>query len=417
MRKQDSSAWAAAGHKARYARAGIKSKYNALPETDDPAAINKQVSIPSHGLYQAKLAHAAQVSFYFSDTNLGNDKYLFGLVGGCDNKPVPVKTIHSFKRMLHFQPYAKVVEALRANELLVIDGDEGAETIQRKTPLPAAIGTKFDPDVSDVISKKSVPLTIYAKGFGAEDEQTQLDIEAYFQQFDGVTCVRLRRQHPSKWFKGSAFVEFESAALQQQFLDLETKPQYKGDLEISFQSKKAYTDQKDVDAAQRKADIKDGKIPEGSNWKERRNKFQKSSEYKKGQGEGHRGKQGDRDNHGGRNNHGRGRGGKPGRYNRDRTSTKSEESSEPKAKVAYDDEYVLMFHHSLLTSTDFCFSGVPIKTKTEDDDSKMADNGAASTGDVKKRSRSASVDGAVKTEDAPAKKVKVEDDGKGADQE
>ncbi|KAF4963460.1 hypothetical protein FZEAL_10933, partial [Fusarium zealandicum] len=49
--------------------------------TDDPEAIRKQVE------------------FYFGDWNFPQDKFMWETAGGAENKPVKVKTIHSFKRM------------------------------------------------------------------------------------------------------------------------------------------------------------------------------------------------------------------------------------------------------------------------------------------------------------------------------
>jgi lupus La protein len=183
-----------------------------------------------------------QVEFYFSDSNLVQDKFLFGLVSGSKNLPVDIKQIHEFKRMRRFQPFSAIVAALKESKVLeVVNGDQ----VQRKTPLPEEIGTTFDPSNIKVIEEKAMPRTIYAKGFGEETKSTQYDIEDFFLPY-GVNAVRLRRSSYDKWFKGSVFVEFESEELVKDFLALNPKPSWNGK-ELLIMSKKEYCDKKDDD--------------------------------------------------------------------------------------------------------------------------------------------------------------------------
>lgn len=210
-------------------RENIKSEYSSLPETNDAAEIRKQVE------------------FYFSDSNLPMDTYLYNLVGGSANKPVPIKVIHSFKRMKRFQPYSAVVEALKdSNFLDVVDGEE----IKRKEPLIGR-GDKDDKAYVQVYEDKTQPRSIYAKGFGEEQQSTQVDIEEFFEPYGPIRSVRLRRVFQTKLFKGSVFVEFDSEATQQQFLNLDPKPKWNG-TELLIMSKKAYVDMKAEDIRQGK---------------------------------------------------------------------------------------------------------------------------------------------------------------------
>src|SRR5437762_11528669 len=79
-----------------------------------------------------------QVEFYFSDSNLPMDKFLFAKVGGVENKPISLKMIATFKRMKRFQPYEAIVAALKDSEFL--DLTENQE-VKRKVPLePTATG-------------------------------------------------------------------------------------------------------------------------------------------------------------------------------------------------------------------------------------------------------------------------------------
>lgn len=85
-----------------------------------------------------------QVEFYFSDSNLPYDKFLFGLVGK-ENKPVPLKLVASFKRMKRFTNRDTLVKALQESEVLDLAGDAGEETIKRKIPL----------DITEVIPRNT----------------------------------------------------------------------------------------------------------------------------------------------------------------------------------------------------------------------------------------------------------------------
>jgi hypothetical protein len=85
-----------------------------------------------------------QVEFYFSDSNLPYDKFLFGLVGK-ENKPVPLKLVASFKRMKRFTNRDILVNALQESEVLDLAGDAGEETIKRKIPL----------DITEVIPRNT----------------------------------------------------------------------------------------------------------------------------------------------------------------------------------------------------------------------------------------------------------------------
>lgn len=181
-----------------------------------------------------------KVEFYFSDTNLVRDKFLFDRVGGHSNLPVPISIIHSFQRMRHFQPLSAVVAALKDSTTLdVVDNDS---CIKRKYPLPDDVVGKSMPEVEKVYEDKAMARSVYAKGFGQEEPGTQFDVEAFFSEFGTTNSVRLRRTY-EKIFKGSVFVEFDSEETQTNFLALEPKPKWKGK-ELLIKSKKQYCDEK-----------------------------------------------------------------------------------------------------------------------------------------------------------------------------
>ncbi|MBE7180688.1 MAG: hypothetical protein INR71_05675 [Terriglobus roseus] len=273
----------------------VKTDYSQLEESSDPDEIRKQVE------------------FYFSDSNLPMDTYLFNLVGGSENKSVPVKVIHSFKRMRRFQPYSAVAAAIKDSDILDIFGDAGKEEIRRKQPLEER-GEKTDEQYYKAFEDKTMPRSIYAKGFGQEGATTQLDLEEFFAPYGPINSVRMRRTYPDKLFKGSVFVEFDGEEGQTDFLALDPKPTFNGK-ELLIMSKKAYVDMKSED-------IRQGKIKPN----EHRPRWNSGKHERGGRGGG-RGGRGGRDRDGGRDGDdwkgrrddfqkGRGRGSKRGRGNR-----------------------------------------------------------------------------------------------------
>lgn len=181
-----------------------------------------------------------QVEFYFSDSNLPNDKFLLSKVGGSSNYAVPLDLLHTFKRMRRFQPFSAIVEALKSSESLELT--ENDTCVRRKTPLPESVTAQHDPNVAKVFEDKAMNRSIYAKGFGKEEPSTQFDIEAFFTPYGPTNAIRLRRA-AEKTFKGSVFVEFESEEKQKAFLELDPKPKWKGQ-DLLIKSKKQYCEEK-----------------------------------------------------------------------------------------------------------------------------------------------------------------------------
>ena len=182
------------------------------------------------------------MEFYFSDSNLAQDKFLFTRVDGANNLPVPISIIHSFKRMRHFQPLSAVIAALKESTILdVVDNDS---CVQRKVPFK--IADKSHPEVAKVLEDEAMSRTVYVKGFGKETKDSQLDIEKYFKDnYSGpINAIRLRR-HADKTFKGSVFVEFADEKAMQAFIAIGPGNYHKfNDQELIVKTKKNYCDEK-----------------------------------------------------------------------------------------------------------------------------------------------------------------------------
>lgn len=193
-----------------------------------------------------------QMEFYFSDSNLPQDAFLLGKVGGSENHPVEISLLRTFKRMRHFEPLEAIVEALRTSKLLQLTDDD--TKVQRKQPLSKATDEGVNHDQLRVYEDKAMSRSVYVKGFGAEVPSTQFDIEAWFAQFGTTNAVRLRRAD-DKLFKGSVFAEFETEEQAKAFLELDPRPKY-NDKDMQIMSKKEYCEKK-------VEDIKAGKIKAG----------------------------------------------------------------------------------------------------------------------------------------------------------
>ncbi|KAL8700264.1 MAG: hypothetical protein Q9201_005535 [Fulgogasparrea decipioides] len=264
-------------------RENYKSDLTSQKESSDPVAIRKQVE------------------FYFSDSNLLQDQFLFGKVQGHDNLPVPISTIHSFKRMRHFQPFSAVVEALKESATLNVVNEDH---IQRKTPLPEGLKDRPITEIKEVFENEAMKRSVYVKGFGEEVPSTQFDIEAFFAKYGPTNSVRLRRRN-DRLFKGSVFVEFDNEETQERFLSLDPKPKWNGQ-DLIIKSKKQYCDDKveDIKAGRIKPRFQDrthGQGRDDRDWKTRRDEDQRNGHRRGGGGKGF-----------GSHKGGRGRGGKFG---------------------------------------------------------------------------------------------------------
>ncbi|KAI0830362.1 hypothetical protein BC628DRAFT_1532193 [Trametes gibbosa] len=200
-------------------------------KVDDAKSTEASTTVePSADEDQDKMLRAVrQVEFYFADSNLPFDKFMWTLHTANAEHWVPVKTVASFKRMRDFQPLGLewVVKALKLSEDLEVD--EAGENVRRRTEVQPPKG-QFE-------------RSIYAKGFGKEDPGLQTRLEDFFNKYGKANAVRMRRADGTKEFKGSVFVEFADFKSVDAFLNADPKPTWEGE-ELLIMSKEAYCDMK-----------------------------------------------------------------------------------------------------------------------------------------------------------------------------
>ncbi|THH06498.1 hypothetical protein EW145_g4041, partial [Phellinidium pouzarii] len=170
-----------------------------------------------------------QIEFYFSDSNLPYDKFMWTLHTADGEHWVPIKTVSSFKRMRGFLSLGEqwILEALKTSPELEID--ESGTKVRRRTEVKEPKG-QFE-------------RSIYAKGFGVEDPSLQLKLEKFFNTYGRANAVRMRRNNDTKEFKGSVFVEFSDMSTVERFLNADPKPTWNGE-ELKIMSKEDYCDMK-----------------------------------------------------------------------------------------------------------------------------------------------------------------------------
>lgn len=237
------------------------------------SAEEKQVAGEGTAMHEGsedeKLQNARkQIEFYFADSNLPFDKFMWSLHTANAEHWVPIKTVSSFKRMREYvsNGHDWIVKALRTSEELEVD--EASENVRRRTEVQQPKG-QFE-------------RSIYAKGFGDENSDLQKKLEEFFNKYGETNAVRMRRVDGNKQFKGSVFVEFADMKSAQDFLNADPKPSWDGK-ELLIMSKEAYCDMKikEKGLTGKTAEMRKDSIASRKGF----NAFQEMQDEKKGKGQ------------------------------------------------------------------------------------------------------------------------------------
>lgn len=152
-----------------------------------------------------------QVEFYFSDSNLQTDRFLWRIYEANDGW-VELKTILTFGRMRQFRPEEKVIEALKTSEKLTLSAN--GDMIRRTAPL------KDYNELKNIRKKNSV----HIEGFPTT--LTQDEVEEWFSKTilpslpkeQAVGSIRRIRSRANKEFFGVVDVEFRTPEDAEYFL-------------------------------------------------------------------------------------------------------------------------------------------------------------------------------------------------------
>lgn len=153
-----------------------------------------------------------QVEFYFSDSNLQTDRFLWKIYEANDGW-VELKTLLTFGRMRQYRPEEKVVAALKTSEKLVLSAND--DMVRRKDPL------KDFNELKNIRKKNSV----HIEGFPKDLEQEVLEkwfsekILAHLPKEQAVSSIRRIRTRATKEFFGVVDVEFKTFEDSEHFLN------------------------------------------------------------------------------------------------------------------------------------------------------------------------------------------------------
>ncbi|KAI5960586.1 uncharacterized protein KGF55_004479 [Candida pseudojiufengensis] len=144
-----------------------------------------------------------QVEFYFSDSNLQQDKFLWKIYESNDGW-VELKTLLTFGRMKQYRPEEKVIEALKSSDKLILSNNN--DMIKRKDPLK---------DLDEVKNTKKKN-TVHIEGF--PHELSQEEVETWFNEKiipnlpneKEICSIRRIKGRIQKNFFGVVDVEFKN---------------------------------------------------------------------------------------------------------------------------------------------------------------------------------------------------------------
>ncbi|KAI8072660.1 hypothetical protein BC940DRAFT_232995 [Gongronella butleri] len=149
-----------------------------------------------------------QFEFYFSDSNLPHDRYLWNKHKENDGW-IPIADVAGFKKIkMLTEDQDAVVAALKEGPLEHIEINETNDKLRRKTPVQ-----QVDHDARSIYAKNIPELSEESADKVADLLNLQDEVQEFFEQYGKVLAVRMRRVlfgvRKGK-FKGSVFVEFST---------------------------------------------------------------------------------------------------------------------------------------------------------------------------------------------------------------
>ncbi|GEQ70913.1 hypothetical protein JCM33374_g4593 [Metschnikowia sp. JCM 33374] len=144
-----------------------------------------------------------QVEFYFSDSNLQTDKFLFKIYEANDGW-VELKTILTFGRMRQYRPEERAIAALKTSDKLILSANE--DMIRRKDPL------KDYNEIKNTRKKNSVHIEGFPTTLSQEEVEDWFNTKILpsLPKEKAVCSIRRIRSRANKEFLGIVDVEFKT---------------------------------------------------------------------------------------------------------------------------------------------------------------------------------------------------------------
>lgn len=232
-------------------------------EEDAPASSTEEASA-SVNVSKLEGSIIRQLEYYFGDANLTRDKFLIEQISKNEGW-VPLDVLLTFKRLKALSDDKKViVDAIEKSDEGLIEISEDRDKLRRHPERPV-------PELNEEKRKEIYARTVYVKGF-APDEGTQMsEILEYFEPFEKVSNIVMRKYHDKATkkylFKGSVFVTFATKERAEEFLKKEKLVYKEKDLIVKsqddyFEQKKAERKKKDKKKEEEKFDI--GHLPKAA---------------------------------------------------------------------------------------------------------------------------------------------------------
>ncbi|XP_055546368.1 la protein homolog [Wyeomyia smithii] len=188
-----------------------------IAKTDDEAPAAENLS-------KLEASIVRQLEYYFGDANLSRDKFLLEQIQK-DDGWVPLDVLLTFKRLHALSEDKKViVDAIEKSDEGLIEISEDREKLRRHPERPLA-------EQNEETRKEIYARTVYVKGFAPDDGTQMNELIEFFEPFEKVTNIVMRKYHDKAtkkyMFKGSVFITFATKEQCAKFLN-KGKMEYKG---------------------------------------------------------------------------------------------------------------------------------------------------------------------------------------------
>ncbi|XP_055637783.1 la protein homolog [Toxorhynchites rutilus septentrionalis] len=225
-------------------------------KTEESTVAAEETSQPEN-VSKLEASIIRQLEYYFGDANLARDKFLLEQTTK-DDGWVTLEVLLTFKRLKALSEDKKViVDAIEKSDEGLIEISEDREKLRRHPERPI-------PEQNEETRKEIYARTVYVKGFAAQDGTQMSELIEFFEPFENVTNIVMRKYHDKATkkylFKGSVFVTFATKEQCAEFL-LKDKLEYKGKVLIRkmqddyFEEKKTERKKKDKKKEEDKLDI------------------------------------------------------------------------------------------------------------------------------------------------------------------